>query len=317
MSEKNDGIWEVSLTLDATAVAGVDAAFEEAGALSVASFEIEEGGAWTMTALFEGEETASFTSEVRRAYEAFRRELLMLLTVEEPGRDQIALLLQDLSGEGNRAMPLWLSGLLDQLPARGWSLAAHIADDPRGPQEIYDRKAWPPVDKRRFGPPRPPEVLRERLAQPGGVHACVLLVRGPWAGTLLTTEAGLLRFVGCALEGDAPASRPQHLFITRLGMLSGIPWHDWDGELFKLPKPTDFHLLVKRPAVREIDANKGSVELSFKQATLELAFADYWQNIEQLALEHLLIYETSETLDRDLLFTGALGHDDEDDDEDN
>lgn len=55
MSEKNDGIWEVSLTLDAKAVPTVDAAFEEAGALSVASFEIEEGGAWTMTALFEGE----------------------------------------------------------------------------------------------------------------------------------------------------------------------------------------------------------------------------------------------------------------------
>ncbi|MDA0951859.1 MAG: 50S ribosomal protein L11 methyltransferase [Proteobacteria bacterium] len=54
MNEKNEGIWEVSLTLEAAAVAVVDAAFEEAGALSVASFELEEGGAWTMTALFEG-----------------------------------------------------------------------------------------------------------------------------------------------------------------------------------------------------------------------------------------------------------------------
>ena len=54
MNETNEGIWEVSLTLEAAAVAVVDAAFEEAGALSVASFVLEEGGAWTMTALFEG-----------------------------------------------------------------------------------------------------------------------------------------------------------------------------------------------------------------------------------------------------------------------
>lgn len=55
MNDNDDGIWEVSLTLQAAAVAAVDSAFEEAGALSVASFEIEEGGAWTMTALFEGQ----------------------------------------------------------------------------------------------------------------------------------------------------------------------------------------------------------------------------------------------------------------------
>jgi len=55
MSEHENGIWQVSLTLDAAAVPAADTTFEEAGALSVASFEIEEGGAWTMTALFEGQ----------------------------------------------------------------------------------------------------------------------------------------------------------------------------------------------------------------------------------------------------------------------
>jgi ribosomal protein L11 methyltransferase len=88
MSEKNDGIWEVSLTLDATVVPAVDAAFEEAGALSVASFEIEEGGSWTMTALFEGEPSIEGLSATLAQTLGGTSPALSLAAVED--RDWIA-----------------------------------------------------------------------------------------------------------------------------------------------------------------------------------------------------------------------------------
>lgn len=48
------GIWQVGFTIDGASVAAADQVLEDAGAVSVASFEIEPEGAWTVTALFEG-----------------------------------------------------------------------------------------------------------------------------------------------------------------------------------------------------------------------------------------------------------------------
>ena len=58
-------VWQVNLTLEAAAVEAADGVMEAAGALSIASFEIEGSSAWTMTALFEGRpEIDSLTAEL-------------------------------------------------------------------------------------------------------------------------------------------------------------------------------------------------------------------------------------------------------------
>ena len=68
MSDESTEItWQVSLTLDEADVAAADATLEEAGALAVTTFELEPGGAWSITALFDAEPSvASLTLALKQ-----------------------------------------------------------------------------------------------------------------------------------------------------------------------------------------------------------------------------------------------------------
>ena len=66
----------------------------------------------------------------------------------------------------------------------------------------------------------------------------------------------------------------------------------------------------KGAAVRERDRVEGVLRLAGKRRQIDLDFGEYWARIEEIALEHLLLFESEESgLDRDEWLSGPVAGD--------
>jgi ATP-dependent Clp protease ATP-binding subunit ClpC len=245
-----------------------------------------------LVALFEGEPTREYFEEAKKAYSAFRKSLVYLLLAQESQRDQATLIIQELD-EG-RGFDLWLLPLIRFAVDRGWEIAVHLDRDREPPSAD-----WPAA--RRFGPPRPPARARELLATDVRGDSALIRVRGPYAGVLLALEAGLHRFIKVH-----PTVNPVHFMVQLISMRFEVTDKEWLSEQLQPPIPNPQVDLTKLKATREHDGTNHRLILPTKRI-LPIVPDRYWDSFEEIALEHLLVFEEGEELDRDRIFASKLG----------
>jgi ATP-dependent Clp protease ATP-binding subunit ClpC len=258
---------------------------------------VEELG---VLSLFEGQPVQPLVGDAEKARLAFRRVLPYALCALEPRRDEITLMIEELD-EG--ALRPFLKPLLDQLGPRGWTAIAHVDG---GARLLED--GWPPVGERRWGPPRSAEWLGNELAT-GSFKTLLFRCRGPYAGVLLALEAGLHRtFLVNAKKSDAKNEKPdddrRHVSVRTLALRFDVPADAW-ADKHLAPPPVGGAAARKRgPAARVLNEPEGWVGIAQGRATVDVDPSVYWARLEEIALEHLLLFESG-ALDRDDYFAPA------------
>jgi ATP-dependent Clp protease ATP-binding subunit ClpC len=246
--------------------------YDRAAALRTELHTFEE---LALQAFLDNEDAQEVGPEAESAFEAFRGLLLKLLVAQRPGRDQIALLMQEVEG---RPFDDWLVPLVGVAAERRWRLTVHVD------QDALRGDGWPEMTARRFGPPRTPEAVLEQLdVAKRPARALLLRAEGPWAGALLSTECGLHRFRPAV--GD-----PRHLLVTRLALRSRLEAADWKHRSLLPVLPAQMDVVRRQPVTREHILDRGEVRLfGAKDRVVELRGARYWDTIDEVALRHLLI----------------------------
>src|SRR5262249_30176660 len=150
-------------------------------------------------------------------YMRFRKELAPLLVAEEPHRDHITLLVEDLGDVAG--LHLWLEPPLPDLPRRKGRAALHVAGGARTTSD-----AW--AAARRGGAPRTPEWVLDQLTRSPVLFRNLLLrVWGPNAGAFLALEAGLHRWT------NVPPDRTTACLLARhIAMRSSFDDEEWSAK---------------------------------------------------------------------------------------
>jgi len=256
-----------------------------------------------IVSLFAGEDSPELRDEARERHERFEDRFVYVLIVLDPHPNEITLLLQ--ADETRRVLDDWLVPFLAQASReRGWQTTLHVWD----PKRSWPRRDDWPVD-RSWSPPESAEVfLRRRERGAEALPRDVLLrVRGPYAGILLSLEAGIHRRT---VEHEGKVAH-HHMICTRVAMRTTLGEQEWTSEeiapLATLPKREELALM---DAVREYADKTRLLFVSSKRASLSIDPdpSEYWRNFERIALKHLLLYEDERLrLDREELWKGKLG----------
>ncbi len=247
-------------------------------------------------AFFAGERFDALLEEAKGIDARFRAALLRALVCRDPKRFGLTLMLQEL--DDGRAFDAWLAPLLGACEARGWELELHV--DANGKEERAGRPPWP--EARRWGPPHTAREFQELLGDRGRTFKNVLLrARGPNVGILLGLEGGLHRF-----HDVHPDVRPCHMLATRIAFRPTLRDKDWLSPTLAPPLPGAADHARRLQPTREVHANEGVVQVFAKRAVLKIPLADYWKRYDEIALAHLLLFETRDDLDRDLLLTAVF-----------
>ena len=245
-----------------------------------------------LSALLEGEEPRPFLDEARDLHEQFRAHLVVVLLAQVPRSSSVSLLLQE--PDAGRAFDCWLLPLLEDAPRRGWTLQGHLDGD------CDSAGGWP--EALRWGPPRGGRELLERLEAPErSTRNVILRCSGERAGGLLALEAGLHRW-----RPERPDEPLVHLLCVRIAMRAELAREELARPELQPALPGPAAALRAAIAVREHDPVEGQLHVLGRRRRLDLRAEDYWPRFEQIALEHLLVFEEDPELDRDDLFKGVL-----------
>ena len=259
-----------------------------------------------MMALFEGEAIGPFTDEARAAWEAYRRALPYALVAQEPRRDAVTMVLEELD-EG--AFDLWLAPMLRELPRRGWALTLHLDGDKAAPAGGVHAEPWP--EARRWGPPRTADEALVALAAPKrSFRSALLRAKGASAGVLLALEAGLHRIALPKKGGDDAGDDRAHVFARLVALEGDITGEQWDHRSLAPPHPSSAMTRRRGPAAREHDRIEKVVLIAGRRARVDVDPGEYWARLEEIALAHLLLFEEEGSgLSRDDAFlpSGEVG----------
>jgi ATP-dependent Clp protease ATP-binding subunit ClpC len=210
----------------------------------------------------------------------------------EPHRDAITWVLEELD-EG--AFDVFLPPLLRAIEARGWSALIHIDGGERVAED-----QWP--TDRRWGPPRSIKALRSALdAEKRSFRGIVLRCKGAYAGVLLALEAGLHRFeVPKRPELKGEDDGRAHVEIRTVAFTFDVTKEMWDHKSLGPPQPSTAPTRRRGSPVREWRPASEVVLIAGKRARVDVDPAEYWTRLEEIALEHLLLFEREDSgLDRD------------------
>ena len=122
----------------------------------------------------------------------------------------------------------------------------------------------------------------------------ILRVDGDHAAVWLSLEAGLHRFVGMSSAPD-----PAHLHVSLIAQRKTLTDTEWTPPALDPPNAQAAEGLSRGPALREHVAGSDKISLLGGRAAVTLPLADYWPRFEEIALEHLLVFEADEAIDRD------------------
>ncbi len=212
--------------------------------------------------------------EARRHRRAFAGPLVRALVAQEPRRDEISLILQEL--DDGRALEAYLPGLVQWASSHRLATAVHVH---RG--EKREGEEWP--DDRCWGPPRDVAearaLARDRERKPASI---LLRITGPDA-VLLSFEAGLHRFRGLSAETD-----PCHLLVHLVALRATFG----DGEWKKLEPdpPTSAGERIRGATARLHDHENARLHVAGR-TWLAIAPRDYWASFDEVLLAHLLLAE--------------------------
>ena len=149
--------------------------------------EIEDVEALLLSAFYAGEPPVALEPEAEAAYRRCKKALIpaLLARVQE---HEISVVVHELDEQ--RVLHLFLLPLLDYVRAQGWTAQIHVD---RGEREAGG--AWPPLAKRRWGPPLLPAQYLERFGSgPRPFESVLLRVKGHAAGALLSFVLGRFRY---------------------------------------------------------------------------------------------------------------------------
>ncbi len=233
-----------------------------------------------LTGYFSGEETSSLSAEADAVRTRFCATLVRALVAQETRRNSATLMLLEL--DTHRAFDLWLAPLLRDLGRRGWTAQIHVDGGGGGGGE-GETATWP--EHRRWGPPRTPDYILDKLQLSERPFRNLLLrVDGELAGIWLALECGLHRFIGF---GEAS---PAELHVALCAQRTALTEAEWTPPTLDPPGPTVAAELGKKAPTREHDA-RSDVLTVCKMATLRMTPGEYWTRFEEIALEHLLLFE--------------------------
>ena len=246
-------------------------------------------------AVLEEESPQPFLVEATGARDRFEAKLPYALVALEPRRDAITL--RVVERDRGRGLDLWLQGLLDHAPERGWEVTTHLR--PWTPEPTV---SWPATLD--FGPPRTPLQIKDALVarrtgggsrggDQGPVYQAIVRVKGPYAGAFLALEAGLHRW----LEAPNSEESTTHLEIDRVAFRAAVGAADWTLNAYKPAAPPTSRLSSHTPTR---GYHFGTRELSVldPKATRVLPHDRYWPELDQTVARDLLLYEDDPALDR-------------------
>jgi ATP-dependent Clp protease ATP-binding subunit ClpC len=234
---------------------------------------IEEIG---LAASLDGQDPGDLTAGMPAVRQACRRALLEVLMAPWKRRNQITLLLTEIDAG---ALLLWLEPLARERKRLGWTLSCHIDGGSRDSQD-----AWPERAGRRYGPPRDPDrVVAEIEAFGETPCAVVLSAIGPDAGTLLALEHGLHQYVGARDD----RREKLHFHCQVLTWRGRLDDDDWKHPRLAtaLLKDARENLRAAPPVRRTTGDEKRPPDSGW---WLPITFEQYWEQFEEIALEHLL-----------------------------
>ena len=242
-------------------------------------------------ALFEGQEVLPFLEDARAAHRALRRALPYVMLALEPHRDAITWVVEELD-EG--AFDVFLPPLLRAIEARGWTALLHVDGGERAPED-----QWPP--DRRWGPPRSVAWLRTALAdEKRSFRGVILRCKGPHAGALLALEAGLHRFEVPRRPEHKDDDNRAHVEIRTVAFTFDLDKEAWEHKALAPPQPGTAAARRRGATVREVRSSEQALLIAGKRARIDLDPSEYWDRLEEIALSHLLLFESEGSgLDRD------------------
>jgi len=264
------------------------------GAVEAVQGEIHALEDLAFQAALDGEEAAPLVEEAAAQGARFRRALAPLLVADERRRDHAVLLVTDLD-EGT-GWERWLAPLLRATARRRWSAWVHVDGGERARAD-----EWPA--ERRWGPPRSPSFVLERLARDRVPFRHVLLrVSGANAGAYLALEAGLHRWSG--VSRDVPHA---HLHVQLVAMRAALGEEDWSARALVPEPPTSAEERKKLGPARAVDLEAARLLLAAGRRALPFRGDDaYFDDLEEIAAEHLLLFEADGEAARDDVFRAPL-----------
>jgi ATP-dependent Clp protease ATP-binding subunit ClpC len=242
----------------------------------------------SMLAWFAQEDFAPFVEEGKALEKRLKRLGPSLILGMEPRRDGITLMLQE--ADEARALDVWLLPLLAEAKARRWTFEGR-------PGLSYDKAKR----RRRWNALVDGAGLAKRLsAKDRDFREVLLHVSGPQAGLLLALEAGLHRF-----RKIHPKADPAHLWVVTVAMRSSASDAELDSGLLQPPAPVPAKQLGLMEAVR-VRGEQSQVQLCVKDLVREFTAESYWNDFEEVALEHLMHHEAKGGFDREGTYRSPL-----------
>jgi ATP-dependent Clp protease ATP-binding subunit ClpC len=234
-------------------------------------------------AFFRGEKLGELLSEAERIRREVARPLVRALVAQEPRRDEVTLLVQEL--DNGRALDVWLRELVSVLEDRGWTMQLRLQETDAA------------TKARKWGDPRDHAFALQLLRGDRTPMSLVITLTGSEA-MLASLERGVQRFVGL---GEGPAHLAVHVIALR-SMFTPEEWKKIEPETPQLVQERLRH----KPS-RIHDRAAGKVSLA---GLSDLEIPRAWEGFDEIALAILLGFE-KDIGDRDEAFAGRLSGDDE------
>ncbi len=233
-----------------------------------------------LTAAADDAPSTGLVKEAEAVRARFAGALVHALVAMENQRNAATVMLLEL--DTNRAFDLWLAPLLRDATRRGYAITLHVDGGEK-------HESWPA--ERRWGPPQTPDWMLEQLTLAERPFRNLLLrASGDHVGIWLALEAGLHRFVGFG-EGTG------HMHVTLIARRSELTPKEWTPPMLDPPAPSANGELERMAPVRLHDATEGTVTVCGR-IPLRLSTDEYWRSFEEVAHEHLLLFE-AKALGRD------------------
>jgi ATP-dependent Clp protease ATP-binding subunit ClpC len=242
-----------------------------------------------LTSLHSGNDLGTLAEEARKLDARFRGNLFYLVFARHERRDEITLQIQE--GDDGRAMDTWLVPFLESARKRRWTVRFRIETTEASKGKKAER-AW--------GPEQPGEAWPAILKQPSRPRNWLLSCSGSYAGILLALEAGVHRVLPSGVSKD-----PLHFVVRTLARRVRLTGAELRDPVSRPSAPPLARVLAAGAASREY-ADDDTLRIDGGARELSVLPAEYWERIEQIAVEHYLSREARGGFDFQAELSGAL-----------